>query len=277
MDPSDPPAYLHGTDPGEQARLVLMNDLLNTASLRELGLGGGERILDLGCGLGLLARGMARAAGSAGRVIGIERSPEQIAEAERLARRAGETGRVEFRLGDALDPPLAPGEWGGFDVAHARFLLEHVTRPEAVVATMVRAVRPGGRVVLTDDDHATLHLHPVPAGFPVLWEAYVASFQRIGCDPFVGRRLVELLAGSGARPHRTASLFYGSCPGSPAFAGIVENLCKVIRTARDPILGEGRLDARGFETALDAIARWARLPHAAVWYGIPWAEGRRPG
>ncbi|MEO6462750.1 MAG: class I SAM-dependent methyltransferase, partial [Candidatus Eisenbacteria bacterium] len=139
--------YVHGTAPEEQARLTRMNTLLNTRSLDALALHGGERVLEVGAGLAHLARGMARR--GAARVVGIERSARQLDEARRQARDGGDqplldAGRVELREGDALALPLADDEWGTFDVAHARFLLEHVTDPLAVVRQMVRAVRPGG-------------------------------------------------------------------------------------------------------------------------------------
>src|SRR5438445_5362421 len=145
--------YVHGTDPREQQRLSRLNDLLNGAAIRELGLRGGESILDLGCGLAQLTRAMAKSAGPGARVVGVERSAEQIAEAVRQARAAGEGGLVDLRQGDAIGPPLADAEWGTFDLAHTRFLLEHLPDPLAAVRGMVRAVRPGGRVVLQDDDH----------------------------------------------------------------------------------------------------------------------------
>src|SRR5688572_15383564 len=100
-----PSQYIHGTDPEEQRRLSWLNDILNQASLERLGLGGAERILEVGSGLGQFARGMAKRAPN-GKVLGIERSPEQLAEAIRLAREAGEEQLVEFRQGDALDLPL---------------------------------------------------------------------------------------------------------------------------------------------------------------------------
>ena len=83
-------SYLHGTEPHEQRRLSRLNDLLNAASLRELGLNGGERVVDVGCGLAQLTRATARASGT--RVLGIDRDPVQIEAARRLAGEAGERG-----------------------------------------------------------------------------------------------------------------------------------------------------------------------------------------
>src|SRR5262245_31819823 len=165
--------YIHGTAAGEQGRLSLLNDLINQAALRELNLRGGERVLDVGSGLAQFTRAMARAVGPAGRVIGIEKSRAQFVEALRQARADGEEHLTELREGDALALPLGDDEWGTFDVAHARFILEHVRDPLGVVRQMVRAVRPGGRVVLADDDHDVLRLWPEPPGLREAWQAYL--------------------------------------------------------------------------------------------------------
>src|SRR5205809_4813471 len=122
---SESSTYIHGTSEDEQARLSRMNDvLLNPSSLRELALRGDERIIDFGSGLGQFSRAMARAV-PRGRVIGIERSEEQLATARRLAEAAGESNLVEFRQADVLNLDLG-NEAGTFDVAHTRFLLEHL-------------------------------------------------------------------------------------------------------------------------------------------------------
>src|SRR5262245_13231923 len=96
--------YIHGTTRQQQSRLSLLNDLLKSRSSEAIGLVGGERILDVGSGLGQLTRAMARAAGQT--VIGIERSEHQIAEARRQAALEGEESLAEFRQGDALHLPL---------------------------------------------------------------------------------------------------------------------------------------------------------------------------
>ena len=267
--------YIHGSKPREQRRLSLMNRLLNESCIRELALEGGEAVLDVGSGLGQFTRELARAAGPEGRVVGIEGDPKQLAAARRLAGAEGEADGVEWRRGDVRSLPLARGEWGRFDVAHARFVLEHVGEPERVVEQMVRAVRRGGRVVLSDDDHQVLRLWPEPPGLDELWRTYIRAYDRLGCDPFIGRRLVALLHGAGARPVRNHWVFFGSCAGRPEFPALVENLIGVIESARAAITGPLALPARQFEATISATREWARRPDAAVWYALAWAEGVR--
>ncbi|MDX1503620.1 MAG: SpoIIE family protein phosphatase, partial [Thermoanaerobaculia bacterium] len=267
-------SYLHGTAPEEQRRLSLLNELLNERSLARLELRGGERTLDLGCGLGQMARAMARRLTS-GSVVAVERDPTQLAEARRLAAEAGEEGLVEFRRAEA-ESPLARGELGSFDLAHARFLLEHVPRPERVMRALVEAVKPGGRVVVEDDDHDLLRLWPEVPGFEAIWRAYERTYDRLGNDPFVGRRLVSLLHGAGAHPSGNALLSFGSCAGDPAFDAFVANFLGLIRGAPEPILAASALTVAELEEGLERLEEWSRLPDAALWYATCWAEGRRP-
>ncbi len=264
--------YIHGTAPEERARLTTLNELLNASCLRELGLSAGERVLDVGSGLGQFTRDMARASGRP--VVGVERSAEQIAEGLRQARLAGEERLVELRQGEATALPLADGEWGSFDLAHARFLLEHVPDPLAVVRGMVRAVRPGGRVVLADDDHDLLRLHPEPAGIRTAWQAFVRGYDRLGNDPFVGRRLASLLHQAGAAPARITWVFFGACAGERSFPAFAENLAQNLRGGRDAIVGTGMIDGDELDRVLEGLERWSKRPDVAIWYGMAWAEGR---
>jgi SAM-dependent methyltransferase len=270
---TDSSQYLHGTDPEEQARLSLLNELLNAGSLQALALRGGERVLDVGSGLGQLTRAMARAAST--RVIGIERSEDQLAEAKRQAALADEETLVEFRQGDAYHFPLRDDEWGWFDVVHTRFLLEHVPDPLPVVESMVRAVRPGGRIVLEDDDHEIMRLWPEPSGFAELWHAYMRSYDELGNDPIIGRRLVQLLAQAGAEPVRNTWIFFGSCAGTDHFPHYMTNLIGVIAGARKTIVDLELLEAAAFDASIEALREWSQHKDAAIWYAMAWAEGRR--
>jgi len=276
MSESSESVYIHGTAAEEQRRLSLLNDvLLNNASLREMALRGDERIIDFGSGLGQFTRAMARAV-PRGRVVGIERNEDQLAGAYRIAAAEDEAKLVEFRRGDVLNLELPREEWGSFDVAHARFILEHVPDPLRVVKTMVRAVKPGGRIVLADDDHGLLRLWPESPGINDLWNAYIRTYDRIGNDPYVGRRLVSLLHEAGALPKRNTWIFFGGCAGMEIFDVLTANMAGVVRSARETIIGMSLFDAEAFDRVMEEYEKWARRPDAALWFSVSWAEGARP-
>jgi ubiquinone/menaquinone biosynthesis C-methylase UbiE len=267
--------YIHGTAPEEQQRLSLLNALLNDAALQRFDLRGGEKILDVGSGLGQFTRSMARAAGPSGRVVGIERSLEQLMEARRLAAVDAEDHLADFRQGSATALPLRREEWGDFDIVHTRFLLEHVKDPLAVVRMMVEATRPGGRIILQDDDHDVMRIYPEPEGFSELWQAYIRSYEKAGNDPYVGRRLVSLLHESGANPTSNHWFFFGSCAGHPHFSSYAANLRGVLQSTKEAILQAELLSASRFDASIQSLRQWEFNPDGALWYAVCWAEGTK--
>lgn len=269
-------AYVHGYSEEERRRLTLMQSLLNDAELREFDLRGVRTVLDVGSGLGQMARAIARAAGEGCRVVGVEQSATQREGAARLAERDDDGGRVEFRAGDATALPLTDDERGTFDLAHARFLLEHVPDPLAVVRAMVGAVRPGGRVVLIDDDHDLLRFSPDCPEAETYWRVYWEAYRDRGQDPLVGRRLPQLLHRAGARDLNVRSIFYGACRGMPLFDGVVDNLVGVLRGAAESLVAAGKTPPDAIEDVERALADWRTDPAATVWYTLPLAEGTRP-
>lgn len=92
----------------------------------------GERVLDLGCGTGHLT---ARIAEAGAEVVGIDSSPEMIAEARRLY------PGLSFEVADARD--FAFDE--PFDAVFSNAVLHWVKPPEEAIACVRRALRPGGR------------------------------------------------------------------------------------------------------------------------------------
>lgn len=258
--------YVHGSAPSERARLGLMNEILNAPCRRELALAGHERVLDVGCGPARFAAELCDAHPGVS-VLGIERDAAQR-ESARACARPG----LEVRAGDAYELPLRAEEWGTFDVAWARFVLEHVDDPLRVVRQMVRAVRPGGRVVLCDDDHDLFRLDPpAPAALRV-WEAYQQTYREHGNDPLVGRRLPRLLHEAGARPARATWVFFGSCAGAPDWRLVNDNWRGILEGARGQV--ERHLQPGEFERGLDEHARWVERPDASHWLPLAWAEGR---
>lgn len=100
-------------------------------------------IADMGCGEGVVTQLLAR---TARRVIGVDRSPEMVGYAERMARENG-VGNVEFRLGDMEEAPLGDGE---VDVVLFSQALHHALRPERALREAWRVLRWGGRVLILD-------------------------------------------------------------------------------------------------------------------------------
>ena len=264
--------YIHGSTPKEQARLSKLNVILNEKSLKELDLKGGEKILDIGSGLGQFSSMMAEKVEPTGSVLGIERDIAQYQKALALAHNSPATN-IEFRQGNAYQLPLKKAEWKSFDLVHTRFLLEHLSQPQKAVNQMVKATKSGGRIVLEDDDHATFRPTPEPMGFSIIWTAYLRSYERLGNDPFIGRRLVTLLRNSGIKKIRNSSIFFGGCASEKQFPLVAENLIGILEGAKALILKEALLDEPSFKLAIEGLKHWKTLPDAALWYSIAWAEG----
>lgn len=267
--------YIHGYSEEEQARLTRMQTILNDEQIRAMDLAGVRSILDVGAGLGQLSRALARAAEPGVRVVGIERDDRQRTEAQRQAERDGEAELLDLRAGDAERLPLSDAERGTFDLAHARFLLEHVRDPAAVVREMVSAVRPGGRIVLVDDDHALLTFWPDCTEGLRVWTRYWESFRELGYDPLIGRKLAGLLREAGAVQVRVTTVFYGAVRGQPLFDPVVDNLIEVMRSAQDRLDESGWLPRTEIERGLAAIDAWRNVENATLWYSLPLAEGCR--
>jgi ubiquinone/menaquinone biosynthesis C-methylase UbiE len=100
----------------------------------------GGRYLDVGCGTGDDARGLAGLVGPSGEVVGIDSSEAMIAEARRRAEGSGLP--VAFESADAHRLPFADG---AFDGCRVERVLQHLADPQQAVREMARVTRPGGR------------------------------------------------------------------------------------------------------------------------------------
>lgn len=116
-------------------------------TLRFAGLKTGERVLDAGCGTGVLTRLAALAVGPEGCALGIDPGVKMIAIARKSARLEG--SRAEFRLGVIENLPF---EDESFDLVLASAMIHHLPPDLKVkgLSEVRRVLRPGGRLVAVD-------------------------------------------------------------------------------------------------------------------------------
>ena len=98
-------------------------------------------VLDVGCGAA--GKTMYYASLGAARVVGMDIVAHYKEEAEALARELGYADRFQFVLGDAAATDFPDGT---FDTVIMNDAMEHVDRPEAVLAEVRRILKPGGRL-----------------------------------------------------------------------------------------------------------------------------------
>lgn len=104
---------------------------------------GRERLLDSGCGPGLVSRYLASFVAE---VIGVDLTPAMVSLATQGAREAG-LQNASFREGDMTCLPFAAAE---FDTAVSRYAFHHLENPASAFAELVRVTRPGGRIIVVD-------------------------------------------------------------------------------------------------------------------------------
>jgi ubiquinone/menaquinone biosynthesis C-methylase UbiE len=133
---------------GQEANLrqLLAYDLLEVRA--------GQRLLDVGCGLGDDVRALAALVGASGMVVGLDNS-ERLLEVAR-SRSAEIEHAGAFVHGDMHHLPF---DDAAFDGCRCERVLLHSAAPAQVVGEMLRVVRPGGRIVVTEPDLDTLIFH----------------------------------------------------------------------------------------------------------------------
>lgn len=103
------------------------------------GLAKGDRVLDVGCGTGAVAREAAKRIGPTGRVVGLDLNPRMLAVAGRLA------PEIEWRQGDAGDLPF---DDDAFDVVLSQYAAMFFPDPALALGEMWRVLAPRGRLAV---------------------------------------------------------------------------------------------------------------------------------
>lgn len=192
MSPTD---YLLENRKAEAAqRFAALSAMFDPVTLRQFdacGMAEGWHCWEVGAGGSALVRTLARRVGPSGHVLATDIDASWAREAA--------SANVEIRTHDVLDPP--PDE--AFDLVHARLVLVHVPERERALRNMVRALKPGGWLVIEDADPALQPLSCIDVHGPAqvlankIRQGFRSLLSNRGADLCFGRKLPRLFREAG--------------------------------------------------------------------------------
>ncbi|NKE65958.1 bifunctional 2-polyprenyl-6-hydroxyphenol methylase/3-demethylubiquinol 3-O-methyltransferase UbiG [Ramlibacter sp. RBP-2] len=134
----------------------------------------GKRVLDIGCGGGILSDSMAR---KGAEVLGIDLSAKALKVAQLHALEAGTTN-VQYR--EVSAEALAAEQPGSFDVVTCMEMLEHVPDPASIVRSCAALAKPGGWVFFS-----TINRNPKAFLFAIVGAEYVLNLLPRGTHEYL--------------------------------------------------------------------------------------------
>jgi ubiquinone/menaquinone biosynthesis C-methylase UbiE len=189
-------SYTLGSTAAEHERLIRQAARLAPFTerfFRDAGVGPGQRVLDIGSGVGDVAMLGAKLVGPSGEVVGVERDASTIARARVRVAEAG-LRNVSFTQSDVSQIP------GNelFDAVVGRLILQFLPDPVGVVRSLFRLVRPGGVLAFQEVSWAPFLL--LGAQLP-LWSACSSlsheAFRRSGANTEMGFALYQTFRDAG--------------------------------------------------------------------------------
>ncbi|MFG3137229.1 methyltransferase domain-containing protein [Streptomyces sp. NPDC048211] len=225
-------------------RFVWLAELFDGVTRRHfdrLGVTAGSRVWEVGAGGPSVPEALSAVVGPTGHVLATDIDPSWL--------RTGDGYEVR-RHDVAADPPPEPGT---FDLVHARLVLVHVPDRARALATMVAALRPGGRLLVEDADTALQPLACLDDSGPAqqranrLRDAVRELLTRRGADLSYGRTLPRAL--------RDAGLVDVAAAGSFPVGGMACDRLEAstIRHVRGELLAAGLADEAEIDAHLAAI------------------------
>jgi len=243
--------YVLGNDPPELARLDRQATFIERPTrmiLEAAGITRHMRALDLGTGLGHVARLLGELVGPDGAVVGVDQSGDALAVARQRTVEAGAADHVSFIEADVR----AWRSESQFDAIVGRLLLFHMADPLQVVRHHLQNLRSGGLFVAVDFDlgAARSEPHTQLAEDALGW--VIQAFTAAGASPRIGARLAMILRGAGLQNVSTFGIQAYVPPqdaGAALLAGVVRSLAPVIVTR-----GIATAEQVGLETLEQRIA-----------------------
>ncbi|MFE3316789.1 class I SAM-dependent methyltransferase [Nocardia sp. NPDC059195] len=192
LPPTSSPRNPHYTLPNKwgfaNERLTLLGAAYDPESIalaQRLGVEAGWRCLEAGAGGGSFAHWLCSVTLPGGRVLAVDADPRHLTD---LPHRGGEVARMDL-VTDELPE-------GAFDFVHTRFVLLHIAQRDIVLQRLVRALAPGGVILLEEGDGLGV-LDELPGAFGEVWRAFARSTETAGANQAWARDLPAYLGAVG--------------------------------------------------------------------------------
>lgn len=225
--------------------------------LIDAGIASGMRVLDVGCGYGLVSRLAADIVGARGQVVGVDRDAAALA----LARSAAEAfPNIQFAEAELAS---LPNTLGTFDAVIGRRVLMYVPDVVSVVRSLAEFLRPGGITAFQEHDATMtpastidLPLHRQVHGW--MW----GTVEREGGDLHMGFSLFSVLSQAGLAVQKVRAEALVTTPDAP------DMLTSIVRAMLPRIVAHGCAteEAMGLDTLAERLTK-ERVTTGATWVG----------
>jgi SAM-dependent methyltransferase len=237
--------YALGYSDEEQRRLTEQDSIYGPATtrlLQEAGIGPGNRVLDVGCGVGDVSLRVAELVGPTGAVVGIDTDLRALETARVRAAAAGHT-RVRFCQADLR---ALPGE-EIFDAAVGRLILMYLGEPADALRRVVRYVQPGGILAFHE---MAFHMPPHTPLLPLVEQCLawiLETFRRAGIDLDIGLKLSRIFQEAGLpTPTLRVDTLVMAGPESPMYQLIANTIRSLLPSME--CFGVATMEVVGVET-----------------------------
>jgi ubiquinone/menaquinone biosynthesis C-methylase UbiE len=213
-------------------------DPMTKRRITMLGIRPGMRCLEVGAGGGSVAAWLCEQVGPTGRVIATDINIQLLQDIKL-------TNFEAIRHDITVDSPSA----SDFDFVHARWLLHHLSQPEQAIRRMIEALRPGGWLLLEEND-----FFPVYTSTSQLYIDFMVALvgnvvRPTGGDAFWGRALPRVVAEMGLQQVGGE----GDFPVLQGGSSVAELYSLAAEQIRERIIESGELSAERFDEALELL------------------------
>jgi ubiquinone/menaquinone biosynthesis C-methylase UbiE len=222
--------------------------------LRRAGVEPSMRVLDLGCGVGDVSLLAARMVGTAGAILGIDRSAASVETARRRAAAAGVRNvRFETVELDTFDTEQT------FDAVIGRLVLLYQPDPSATLRRFRNFLKPHGIVAFQEMDMEHVSQGPASELFNCVRSWILSAFRAGGAELNMGTKMLSAFLSAGLpRPTMIAAMRVESGPNSYAYAhlaGIVRSLLPILERTGIATVQDVAIDTLADRLRDDAIAK----------------------